>query len=231
MTLRVPLTQGHYALIDDCDADLVAQRNWCVRNATGVDVLYAQAYFDGVMRGMHRLIMGWPSTEVDHRNGDGLDNRRCNLRLATKSQNSCNRGPNGNVPFKGVYFDRDRQLFAADIRANGVRIRLGRFATAEEAGRAYDQAALELHGEFAWLNFQHPIDRIDVTEQQHLPILTCVPIFKSFKPAPYRQPLLTHCVKGHAYDEVNTYSTPSGRRYCRQCNREAVRRYRTRRFS
>ena len=93
---------------------------------------------------------------VDHRNGDGLDNRRDNLRLATHSENMMNR-PKIKSPttsrFVGVYFDKARRLWVARIHLNGKCIWLGRFATEIEAAKAYDEAAKKYHGEFARLNF------------------------------------------------------------------------------
>lgn len=104
---------------------------------------------------MHRFIMMAPEgLEVDHINGNRLDNRECNLRIVTPSKNQYNRRMqrNNKTGYKGVSFDRSRGKFMASISANGKQINLGRFKTAEEAARAYNQAALELHGEYAFLN-------------------------------------------------------------------------------
>lgn len=100
---------------------------------------------------MHVLLTGYDLT--DHRNGDGLDNRRENLRIATQAQNLMNRGcPSNNTSgFKGVTRKRDK--WAAECRAGGAKKRIAGFATAEQAARAYDAMAIEMHGEFAWLNF------------------------------------------------------------------------------
>jgi len=89
--------------------------------------------------------------EVDHINGDKLDNRICNLRLATRAQNMQNRGNrrSNSTGYKGVTFSKSRQKFIAQIVANGRYYRLGQFATAEAAHEAYKSAALKLHGDFA----------------------------------------------------------------------------------
>lgn len=93
----------------------------------------------------------WPPFDIDHRDRNKGNDRWKNLRPATRSQNHFNRSAyrNNTSGFKGVSCDRARQQFAADIRANGKRIRLGRFPTAEEAAAAYQNAATREHGEFA----------------------------------------------------------------------------------
>jgi hypothetical protein len=93
----------------------------------------------------------WPPADVDHRDLDKGNDRWDNLRLATRSQNFFNklaRRDNASG-FKGVSYDSARDKYAADIQANGKRVRLGRFDTAEEASRAYRAAAIREHGEFA----------------------------------------------------------------------------------
>jgi hypothetical protein len=111
---------------------------------------------------MHRLITGaGPKHQVDHRNGNGLDNRRLNLRIATGTQNRANQGPlrmrNGRASqYKGVYRDNRRDRWTASIQIDRQSHYLGRFANEEAAARAYDAAALEAWGQFARLNF--PVD-------------------------------------------------------------------------
>jgi hypothetical protein len=96
---------------------------------------------------------------VDHRNNDGLDNRRANLRPATQSQNMINRPkkPNTASKYRGVRWDKSRNLWYSEIhfRYKGRRIRkfLGRFKNEIDAAKAYDEAAKKYHGEFARLNF------------------------------------------------------------------------------
>jgi len=106
---------------------------------------------------MHTFLTGWPM--VDHRNGNGLDNRRANLRPATKSQNGANRliAASNKSGFKGVDLKKGR--WRAQIKVVGSKIHLGYFDLAEEAARAYDMAAIEAFGEFATLNFPSPGQR------------------------------------------------------------------------
>jgi hypothetical protein len=94
----------------------------------------------------------WPSLFLDHIDGDRANNRIANLREATKSQNSANRGAASTKKssvFKGIYFDKRSLRWRAIIGAYGQRIELGRFATEQEAVAAYDQAAAREFGSFA----------------------------------------------------------------------------------
>lgn len=106
-------------------------------------------------RYLHRVLLGFfagDSREADHANGNGLDNRRANLRQATRSQQQCNRGkPVTSLRrFKGV---QQRGLrFRACIQVSGVHVCIGTFDTEIEAALAYNAKAIELHGEFARLN-------------------------------------------------------------------------------
>jgi len=103
---------------------------------------------------MHRLIMDAPDgTDVDHRNMDRVDNRRSNLRLATRAENLRNQGlsRNNTSGFKGV--SRLDGKWRAEIRVKWKLIYLGLFDDKVEAARAYDTAAKEHFGEFARLNF------------------------------------------------------------------------------
>lgn len=93
----------------------------------------------------------WPKNEIDHINGNGLDNRIINLREATREQNSRNRKPHSKTGngLKGAFQIRGETRWFAQIRFNGKQVCLGRFATENEAHQAYCAAALKYHGEFA----------------------------------------------------------------------------------
>ncbi len=149
---RLSLTQGRVALVDDADYDAVcAVGRWQVGSCGGR--LYAQHATSGGVLRLHTFLTGWQL--VDHINGDGLDNRRANVRLATSSQNGANKAaPRSNTSgFKGVSLYRRTGRGRAYITVLGVETHLGYFATAEDAAFAYDAAAQRLFGEFARLNF------------------------------------------------------------------------------
>lgn len=156
----IPLTQGLVALVDEEDYDIVRVHKWLAhRDGRTFYAERAVAREGGRQRTvrLHTFLTGWPL--VDHRNGDGLDNRRANLRPATKSQNSANRpiGRNNSSGFKGV--DRNKGQWRAQIRVSGTKFHLGYFDSAEAAAGAYDLAAVEAFGEFATLNFPAPGQR------------------------------------------------------------------------
>ena len=110
-----------------------------------------------IQKKAHRLIMGVtdPKIQVDHINGNKLDNRKENLRLATPQQNSSNIGirKNNKSGYKGVCWSKRDKKWIASIYKNNKKQYLGCFDDIVEAVRAYDRAALELFGEFAWTNF------------------------------------------------------------------------------
>jgi len=107
---------------------------------------------------MHRVILGAadPAVKVDHRDGDGLNNRRSNLRKSTNAENIRNQAPHRDKKtskLKGVCFYPKTGRYRAQIMADYRKVNLGSYATAEIAARVYDAAARELHGEFARVNF------------------------------------------------------------------------------
>ena len=157
MSKQIPLTQGKFAIVDDADFERVNQFKWCAKK--GGNTFYAARHsampFSKTIR-LHIYLMDSPKgAKVDHKDGNGLNCQRYNLRFATKSQNAMNRGKNRNNKsgFKGVAWHKSRGKFVAQIAVNGRDIHLGCFQTAEAAARAYDEAAKKHHGEFAYLNF------------------------------------------------------------------------------
>lgn len=164
-TAEVRLFGGLVALVDSADVELVSGYRWHAN--VKPHTTYARtsvAMPGGGQRDvvMHRLIMNAPDgVEVDHRNRDGLDNRRANLRLATRQQNSVNRAAGGGTAgdYKGVSWDGARGLWRARIKVDGRRRCLGRFKSEWEAAHAYNAAALAAWGEFAHLNEERPSER------------------------------------------------------------------------
>jgi hypothetical protein len=153
---------GRVAIIDADDYDLVSPYRWRVRErlrpggriwgpyaVTSLPIKMPSA----ACYGMHQLITGWPL--VDHVSGDGLYNRRSNLRPATVAQNSQNRRPypGGSSRFKGVCWNSKSGKWQAGIKINRRSCHLGLFVSEEDAARAYDKAAREVFGEYAYLNF------------------------------------------------------------------------------
>lgn len=156
--IRHAMSCGRVALLDDRDAGLLDLGTWCVLRSDQIDDrFYVHAFIGGRTVYLHRLILhAPPGITVDHRNGDGLDNQRSNLRFASRGQNNANRKVRNSTGFRGV--EKIGRRFSASIsqpRTPGVgkALRLGRFDSAEEAARAYDAAAVDRFGEFARLNF------------------------------------------------------------------------------
>lgn len=151
-TAYVPLTKGYEAVIDAADAWLVERWNWFALQASGKVYAGRGTAANGVKYTvlMHRhLLSAPPSYDVDHRDLDGLNCRRRNLRLCTPSQNLQNTpvSARNKLGIKGVF--HNGSSFVATIQAGGVGRYLGSFNTAEEAKAAYDAAASATFGEFA----------------------------------------------------------------------------------
>lgn len=161
---RVPLTKGHTAIMDAGDVALVSKHSWCAVSAGGGKTVYAaRGTHDGKTILLHREILGAGSgREVDHINGNGLDNRRSNLRLCSGSQNAMNRqsGWGAHSKFKGVTWHKAGKKWRAYIKVGGKQRHLGCFDREEDAALAYDNAATEAFGDFASLNFPDAIHRI-----------------------------------------------------------------------
>jgi hypothetical protein len=153
---------GHPFLIDAEDWPRISGFKWYV-SSDGGGRMYVYTYVDKKKIYLHRFLLKAPNSQrVDHRNGDPLDNRKANLRLASPQQNMFNRrkshtfkGKPTTSPFKGVTWDRSRVRYKAQIKKNGINHYLGRFMDKRSAAIAYDHAALEMFGEFAQTNFTY----------------------------------------------------------------------------
>lgn len=163
--VEVPLggkkAAGRVALIDIDDYPLVIDHPWHVHEGTNAGSVYGPyaAFKRTVKVYMHSLITGLP--KVDHQNGDGLDNRRENLRPATQSENAANsrKAAGCTSRYKGVSWSSSKKRWRANIATGGRQIFLGYFSDEGVAARAYDAAARETFGRFARLNFQEEAER------------------------------------------------------------------------
>ena len=149
----VTLTRGYEAVIDSADVPLVDGFNWCA--LVHKNAVYARrADCSGIKQRavyLHRVILGEPDgMDVDHRDGDGLNNRRNNLREATRSQNMCNQriSSRNTHGLKGVHWHKAAGKWQAHIKLNGRNRHLGLFTTPEAAYAAYCDASTRLHGDF-----------------------------------------------------------------------------------
>lgn len=155
---EIILTQGKIAIVDDEDYAFINQWKWyCSTSGYAVRHQYV-----GTVNGkqkniailMHRLINKTPKgMDTDHIDHDRLNNRKSNLRSATVAQNQMNvKLVRGNSKFKGVTFHKRDHYWQASINIKGKRTYLGSFKSELDAAKAYNIKALELHGEFAFLN-------------------------------------------------------------------------------
>jgi hypothetical protein len=168
---EIKLTRNKIAIVDDEELLRCLAYNWRARHGktSRPDVWYAETWMRDesgrrIVVGLHRFILGAPKgIDIDHRDGDGLNNRRSNLRLATASQNHANmvkqRRMSATSQFKGVTRSnqqiepRPNSRWEARIKVNRQKIYLGVFSSEMEAAQAYDCAAVLYFGDFAKPNF------------------------------------------------------------------------------
>lgn len=151
----IQLTQGAVALVDDDDFDMLSQFSWSLAKRRRASTDYAQARVLGKCTLMHRLLVNPGSgILVDHKDGNGLNNQRDNLRETNKSGNegNTNKRATNTSGYKGVFWDKTRGKWLAQIHTAAGNIHLGRHATREEAALAYNKGAMAHFGEFARLN-------------------------------------------------------------------------------
>lgn len=151
----IELTQGYKTIVDDPDYEELNKYLWCVWIPSGKPYAASALGKGKKLFKMHRVILKLddPKIKVDHRDGDGLNNRRSNLRLATSRQNNQNAVKSSMSPYRGIQ-QVPSGNWQASIRDNfGTSIYLGTFREDYEAAKAYDEAAKKFHKEFAVLNF------------------------------------------------------------------------------
>jgi hypothetical protein len=141
-------------LVSDCDYQYVSQFSWSIKKAHST--IYAKTRINHNKWGvMHRMIMKAKHGEqIDHRNHNGLDNRRRNLRSCCNTKNHMNgqMHRDNQSGYKGVSFDKRRGTYRARLKHNGREVWLGSFTTATDAAIAYNKSAKKYFGEFAKLN-------------------------------------------------------------------------------
>jgi hypothetical protein len=154
---EIPLSQGKVAQVSDCRFENISQWKWYAMYNYGN--WYAVRYCENNQLQttilMHQEIMMFPGIDIDHWDGDGLNNQDENLRLCTPSQNGANRRVNKNNTsgYKGVYLHQETNKWEAHIKVNYKTIYIGVFLSAIDAAHAYDKIARRYFGEFAKTNF------------------------------------------------------------------------------
>lgn len=153
----IKLTQEKFAQVDDEDFQKCSEYKWFT--VKGTQTYYAARTLRRVKgktkkQYLHHFILNL-STGVDHKNSNGLDCQKHNLRQATKAENNRNRSktPNLSSKYKGVSLHKQSNRFMAKVAVNSKNIYLGSFNSEIEAAKAYDKVAKIYHGEFAKLNF------------------------------------------------------------------------------
>ncbi len=155
---RIPLTKGKFALVDDEDYKWLNQWKWHAFKQKTTNCWYARriinTYEERFSLGMHRdILKPKKENDCDHIDGNGLNNRRSNLRECTRSQNSQNQVSTcGSSKYKGVCWDKDKKKWLASIYWKGKNVYLARTNNEEDSAIYYNVAAQFLFGEFARLN-------------------------------------------------------------------------------
>jgi hypothetical protein len=150
---KILLTQGKFALISNHQYERVRHFSW--RATWSGKKWYASTLIDGKTVYLHRFIAGVTDTktQVDHKDGDGLNCQDYNLRTCSNKQNSRNSIAK-RARFKGVCWLKKNRKYRARIMVDGKEINLGCFDDEVSAAHAYDTAARKYFGDFAWLNFK-----------------------------------------------------------------------------
>lgn len=154
--VKIELGNNQFAIVDFEDYEYLNELKWHIyKNGNH---LYAKcAFYENKKQKnilMHRLILEPKGKIIDHINGNGLDNRKCNLRICERHENALNRKKNiNNVSgFKGVSWFKHSQKWRAQIQYKKIVYYLGSYENPIDAAKAYNKAAIKFHGEFANLN-------------------------------------------------------------------------------
>lgn len=150
---KIKLSQGKVALVSDEDFTRVSKIRWYAISLYG-NHFYARAWIRRKKVSLHRFILSARAgVTIDHINGDGLDNRRENLRWCTAAQNCMNRRVQKHSSrYKGVRWHAANRSWITRIKIHGKLRHIGCFSAEDDAGLAYNKEAVKLFGEFALLN-------------------------------------------------------------------------------
>lgn len=154
---EIPLSQGKIALIDDTDFEWLNQWKWCAWKGRTTFYALRNEKSNGkrITIRMHQLILGISgNVQTDHKDGNGLNNQRFNIRECTVSQNLMNQRKHrdGQSKYKGVSWDKTKKKWTARVCVEGKNKHFGRYCSELEAATAYDLNAAKLFGEFARIN-------------------------------------------------------------------------------
>jgi AP2 domain len=152
----IPLTKGFSALVDDSDYEMLTQYRWRAKTDRKKRAVYAVTGKSAVR--MHRLLLSVTDSriQVDHKDRDGLNNQRYNLRVCSNSQNQTNKSKIAGKftsRFKGVHWDKKLSRWKVGLVRNQKKVHIGLYTDEIEAALAYDEAARHHFGEFACCNF------------------------------------------------------------------------------
>ncbi len=150
----IPLTKGKFTQVDDEDYDILIERKFYYTSQRVVCNVKENGKWKNVA--IHHLILGKPKKGfvIDHINRDPLDNRRCNLRVCTQSNNIMNttKRPNFSSKYKGVSYIQKTKKYQSTITINGVQKNLGAFKNEIDAAIKYNEAVIKYFGEYGVLN-------------------------------------------------------------------------------
>lgn len=152
----IPLSRGQFAIVDEEDFEFVNKWKWYF-SSKGYAIRFGPRNRKNKRKIflMHRLLMNNPDGyEVDHANGDKTDNRKSNLRIATRQQNAMNQGKTAlnKSGYRGVFWHKKANKWCVQITINKRNVHIGLFKSKLDAAMAYNKAARKYHGKFANLN-------------------------------------------------------------------------------
>ncbi len=150
-TFEIGLTQERVAIVDYTDYIILNEFKWYAKKHNDRWYAARTSHTNRLTIRMHCQIMGFPQLDIDHVNGNGLDNRRSNLRLATPGQNNANSRPmlGKSSSYKGVAWDSSTNMWMVRVKGKNI----GRFRSELDAAIAYDEEAVRIFGKFARPNF------------------------------------------------------------------------------